>query len=394
MSQAETTYVVMGGRLRCAVVVAFFVTALEPSVSIHLLNLTDTGDVNESDSEPVQKKHLESSSKVKNLAKEPPWVWTAAESGESCDQKCISLGKQCSEEAMEYVNTREKIINVAIKAGIRCNDSEGYEYGDFPSQVVGGACVASGPGYSDSCATQDLSVIRFCACFDQLATAFGDPHLTNLQGDTFDVVREGITTFLIHPHQVASTQEGVKFRVDASIEHPKGDNQCFGFFIVKLWLKGSLIGDDIELSTSRQDLVGPEVLEFKVGNRTMHNITEIAQFSKGTVGKFDMQFDDDRINMRPHHAHNRFKFAKLTLNVSGAAIEVKWSTGKRKPNSLEISASHLIKIGHEWGGILGADDHTWVSTYNQKCKKDPYENMPQLTNNDDAFPWNASASLE
>merc|ERR1719433_176800 len=80
------------------------------------------------------------------------------------------------------------------------------------------------------------------------------------------------------------------------------------------------------------------------------------------------------------HHNDRVNFASMNLNLQGVQLEITWSTGLRRPNSLEIRASHLKSLGENWGGLLGNDDHTFVSTYDPRCKKNfDYHNHEQLS---------------
>lgn len=224
--------------------------------------------------------------------------------------------------------------------------------------------------------------------------AVGDPHLKNIQGEGFDVLRAGISTLLEFPQQQTRKHQENRLRIDASVEHPGNESACKGYFILRLWIKGSLLGDDIELSTASKDLLTSDSLNVKIGGTTMLNGSDISAFK--TNGKYKMKFSDERDHMAKRHVHNRIKFASMRLQLNGGVgLEVAWFTGKKQPNRLDFKAHHLAKLGDDWGGILGADDHTWVSSYDPNCKKSKdFGRIAQLTMAGSPEPWSASASLD
>lgn len=226
--------------------------------------------------------------------------------------------------------------------------------------------------------------------------AVGDPHMKNLRGESFDVVREGVSTLLSFPRPSEwKQQQEIRLRVDASIEHPGNESRCKGFFILRLLIMGSLIGEDIELDTRGNDLRRSDALKIRIGNTTMRTVEELAAFDLN--GKYKMVFRDNRRNMAKQHLHHRLKFATLNIHLIGVGVglEITWFTGKKQPNRLDFKAQHLSKLGNDWGGILGSDDHSWESSWEPNCKKSKeFDHMLQLLDISDNVPWEASASLE
>merc|ERR1712039_957021 len=129
---------------------------------------------------------------------------------------------------------------------------------------------------------------------------------------------------------------------------------------------GSLIGDIIELSTTGQDLRQKDAMGVRIGGKVIENATAPGALN---MTKCKVKFNDDRANMAKRHVHNRIKFGTMRFHLEeGLALEVAWFTGKKQPNRLDFRASHLSRLGTKWGGILGSDDHTWVSSYEPECK--------------------------
>lgn len=156
--------------------------------------------------------------------------------------------------------------------------------------------------------------------------------------------------------------------MDASIEHPGEGTKCRGWFILRLWVKGSLVGEDITVSTSGTDLFTQHALAIRIGNKRMQNGEEVAAYLKGADRKHKFIFSDERKHMSGQHL-NRRKFAKLQLFVAGAILEINWFTGRKTPNSLDFRAKGLAHIGKAWGGLLGYDNHTWAAGYDPNCAR-------------------------
>jgi len=222
-------------------------------------------------------------------------------------------------------------------------------------------------------------------------SATGDPHLTNVNGQSFDINRAGVNTFLLFPRSTSKTQQESTLRVEASVEHPGDGTKCKGWYIVRLWVSGSIIGDEIELSTNGYE--AKDGLEMKVGTKVLQNQTEIAGFI--AEKKYNMTFTDSRESLKQHHVNNRINFAQLQIDLQGVELKIIWSTGKKLPNAMNFVANHLKMLGNDWGGLLGGDDHTFVSQYDPACKKsETYGEIPQLLSDEGEDQWTAKAALD
>jgi len=356
-------------------------------------------------------------------------TWSTAPGGQTCAQKCTSLGKQCDESALRSINTDTLVRNLAgTLTGVDCSTTHPILSLSFPGIISGdctakckrylslfqdhtdgsnavmflqmnrssigapGQCAKAMPNPGSTCSLGPLvaAITRFCPCGNP--NAYGDPHLTNMHGESFDIVREGVNTLLLLPKK-ADVLQNTTLRVDASIEHPGNGSKCGGYFIVRLWIKGTLLGEDIEVSTNGWDVEGKDNLAIKAGSTTFNNQADVASFVSN--GKYSLTLNDERNDLAgQQHVNNRLKFASLTIHLKGADLIVDWSTGKNKPNSLGFRATHLSELGNEWGGLLGADDHNWVSSFDPECRKtENYEQVAQLLHIEHQGLWSASASL-
>jgi len=317
--------------------------------------------------------------------------WHFANTNDDCDTHCAGLGgdQRCSEQAIRRVNSASKVKAIAKEAGRPCDDRFTPLQGPFPLAHAG-HCMFTPPNNPYNCGTKSGQYSRYCPC--STAQAFGDPHLTNMKGDFFDINREGISTFL---KLIPQDKNDSDLRIDALIEHPGDGSMCFGFFIRRLWIKGSLVGEDIEMSTNGTNLLEKNALTIKVGNTVMQNSTELAAYLHRQPLKYTMTFDDERNNMHAQYLNNRVKFATLKVNVKDAEFVIGWSTGANKPNILEIHANNLAQLGTNWGGLLASDDHTWVSTFDPACRKsNDYKVTAQLLSaNNRLQSWSSGASF-
>lgn len=315
--------------------------------------------------------------------------WYRGLLGESCTATCLREGGVCDEHALEKVNTVEKMIALSIQLGAPCDESKPIWAKEFPSQLPNLECAYT-YGYESTCDEKIENMVRFCPCKEPEVD--GDPHLTNIHGQTFDINREGVSTFLVYPRfNNSKTNPNTRLRVDAVVKHPGNDNKCTGWFVLHMLIKGSTVGKDIVLSTKGYEQNTPGALELTFGGKTLRNASEIAEFVKN--GKYNMTFVDYRDRMKKLHLNNRLRFARLRLYVQKIQLEFTWSTGKRLPNALGFSAFNLKSFGEDWGGLLGGDDFTWVSQYDSDCKKSKnYNKIPQLVD-EGPYQWTAMASM-
>lgn len=379
-------------QFKCVLTMALLAWIARLSQSLHAAATTRTPKLKQP--KATKKPKL---SKEKSKKQQYQWFITDNEA-DSCTDKCSSVGSNfaCSEQALKGVNSESAVKQIGITTGTTCQDTQYPTYqGPFP-MYIGGQCFYSPPNYANSCPWPGGRVLRYCPCFD--VTAFGDPHLTNMMGEYFDITREGISTFLrLDPQD----KNHSKFRIDALIEHPGEGSRCFGFYIRRVWITGSLVGQPIEVATNGTTVLENESLTIKIGNKVMRNGAEVAAYLDSNPGKYDMTVEDRRSSMqRSQHLNNRIKFATLVVNVKGAEFKISWSTGDKKPNILEINANNLKQLGSNWGGLLANDDHTLVSSYEPTCQKSQnYKKIAQLlstepeNSTETPIMWLSSASL-
>ncbi|CAK0885325.1 unnamed protein product [Prorocentrum cordatum] len=154
--------------------------------------------------------------------------------------------------------------------------------------------------------------------------ATGDPHLTNVHGQRFDVLQPGIHTLLQVPRGPIDT-ERVLVRVDAEAVRMGG--MCSDIFFQSLNISGSWVD---------QQMGGP--LEFHVDG------------SAGGAGSATRSTSWMRV---------------------GPVLDLKvvWGHTRSGFKYLNLFARHLSRVtDYPIGGLLGADDHTRVSTPSASCE--------------------------
>jgi len=354
--------------------------------------------------------------------------WHLSDLGQTCLEVCPTRSGECAEEPMVQVDSSDKVVDIMDSIGSPCDMSKVVFAHHTPYQTEDGQCAfvyMSGPTCS---MVPEPNTRRFCPCLAEQehtetdvdpfgnngeedppppppeeedsngeVNAKGDPHLANLAGEKFDINREGESTFLVLPRSVVSKTE-VQLRVDARITRPSTARKCSGGYITKMWITGTAFGEEIEVSAHGQRPDGADALLVRIGEERLRNE---ADFARATHKKgYDMKLRLDRKAIRMDHVNNRIRFADLTLSVGGTDLGFTWMTGRKRPNSLNFKAKGLGKLGKDWGGLLGRDDHYWVTQFGPECirREAKYERMPQLlernSSRPDAGEELASASLD
>ena len=149
------------------------------------------------------------------------------------------------------------------------------------------------------------------------ANAVGDPHLTNVLGQRFDLTQPGKHVFILIP-KGADAQDTL-LRVDADIEHI--GNACADMYIQYL------------------------------------NIT----------GKWA---DEQRIGGYHYYAQeDAGRMATNWMHVGEVDLKVVWGHTIEGIKYMNLFAKKLGHTGFPVGGLLGEDDHTIASSPNPSCEK-------------------------
>lgn len=105
-------------------------------------------------------------------------------------------------------------------------------------------CSVSQSGYAANCDGKLFTIWAQPSSTNQNVTAYGDPHLSNLQGKKFDV-HDGLHR-LVHYPRGASESEAL-LKIDADAMMMPGETSCYNVFFQSAMVSGKWVGNDIIL---------------------------------------------------------------------------------------------------------------------------------------------------
>uniref|UniRef100_A0A7S1F1S4 Uncharacterized protein n=1 Tax=Noctiluca scintillans TaxID=2966 RepID=A0A7S1F1S4_NOCSC len=232
-----------------------------------------------------------------------------------------------------------------------CPGYEGSDFLTFP-------CPTATAGF-DQCQT----IIRYPyePESDDTVSAVGDPHVTSITGEKFDLWRTGWSTFVQIPKDVA-THLQPKLLVTGNVE-PYGDEKCAPAYLKEVMLRGTLMGHHHVLVRSGS-LEGPAPFGVSVNYSSFEQIwnangTDFVSTPHLILrGKIT---EDEPGVWGPD--------AKLSMKVGDIVFRVKQHTEGRFLESrsmLDLSVTGLDKI-ESVGGWLGAHGHLDAGTPPAGC---------------------------
>jgi len=155
-------------------------------------------------------------------------------------------------------------------------------------------------------------------------SATGDPHLVNVHGEHFDVMKPGAHVLLLVPFRANRSDALLVVDADAQLI---GDACADTYF-----MSVSMTGTWVENKVKSFGLGGGHGLFFSAGTKAAGTGTPWMSFGK--------------LSLKVRHGRTS----------SGTAY-------------LNFFARNLRHTGHLIGGLLGEDDHTEVATLNSDCQK-------------------------
>jgi len=182
-------------------------------------------------------------------------------------------------------------------------------------------------------------------------SSIGDPHITSVTGEKFDLWKLGWSTFLQVP-QVPKQDEGVKLLIRGSVEKFWGVDACAPAFLDQVHISGSWAGNRTvhifsgSLESDKNFTVsidnGPRLKIDDADGTTFHSDPHVSV--TGTI------VSQDPTLWRPD--------AMVVLDVGGVKVEVVQHTEGRFEESmamLDISVPAIDQISETMGGWLGVD---------------------------------------
>jgi len=175
------------------------------------------------------------------------------------------------------------------------------------------------------------------------ADATGDPHVSNIRGESFDVKRAGWYTFVQIPRALSPAQ-APQFRVDANVE-PRHDI-CGELYIREVHLTGKMM---------QQFIVG---LNFTLRTQLL----EPSLLVNG-IPLVDAQLPSPLVSVTKHTAevHTGGIVSYLSMARAGCCYPYL--------NYRASFSKTAFKDHSEIGGLLGQDGHSEVATWPEHCQK-------------------------
>ena len=256
------------------------------------------------------------------------------------------------------------LLNLLRATGLRVTESE-VPVADV--QCAGSGDLCSGdqccPGYEGSdfltfpCPTatagfdQCQTIIRYPYRpeSDDTVSAVGDPHVTSITGEKFDLWRTGWSTFVQIPKDVAPHVQP-ELVVTGNVK-PFGDEKCAPAYLTDVMLRGTLLGHNQVLVRSGS-LEGPAPFGVSVNGSSFKQIRDAngTDFSVGPHFLMRGKITEDEPGVWGPDA-------KLSMKVGDILFRVQQHTEGRFLESrsmLDLSVSGLDKI-ESVGGWLGLD---------------------------------------
>jgi len=201
------------------------------------------------------------------------------------------------------------------------------------------------------------------------ATAQGDPHLQNMRGKKFDVRRPGNHTFLVVPRGAGPDDAQLYVWADVTPLDGKLCKYQTGLFITELTLTGKWLkpmGGSLRLSTGTKEFNTPATWGLSLGGSPNLSVQDFKRRLR--------QLPERMGSLRPTNVekpntnkNNHVDTMRLQLYLGRSHLTVGWAhTQDPMSNWLWLNVGG-IGAGN-LGGLLGDDDHTWV-TVPEKCEK-------------------------
>lgn len=167
----------------------------------------------------------------------------------------------------------------------------------------------------------------------------GDPHLINVRGQRFDLYQPGVHVLLQVPRGAAPN--ATKLRLQARAE--KMGAKCSDMYFQAINLTGQWVEDELYYQSLN---LTAGFLEAAQGARGSGNVQGGLRFFAESA---------DRRRNTPW------------MDFGGVGVKVVWGHTGGGIKYLNVLLRHVSKAGSLIGGLLGGDDHTFVSTPSKMC---------------------------
>jgi hypothetical protein len=200
----------------------------------------------------------------------------------------------------------------------------------------------------------------------------GDPHVTNVEGQRFNLVRVGVHELLRLPRRSGSRPgQGAGgealLEVLGTVESERG---CKEPFVKQLDLSGLWLRQSGPLVLRAGGLNSDPIMLQVNGSHVSKD--EFARDAR-LRGLLKAEEPEGKHVKRHGAKAHRDKLFTLKFQFSGAAFTVDWihrEVPGSSLNHLDLNVADLPKLerGMDVGGILGRDDHTSAARYSPGCE--------------------------
>jgi hypothetical protein len=332
---------------------------------------------------------------VREAGAAPADGWYASAPGESCTDACDAQELECVPEAMLFhssdmatatqVNDKIKELAVVDLTGEPdCKALEAFEFSRLdiaPFFVNSGYCkfANAGDAVLPDCSRvySDDFPRRLCYCLRAGATpaptvaVTGDPHVTNVEGQRFDITRAGVHELLRLPRRPGSagqdTGGAALLEVSGTVE---SERFCAEPFVRRLdlsglWLQrsGPLVLRAGGASEDSEDAIVLQVNGSRVGKDALARdarLQGLLQVTEPTAR---------RGKGRPGAKVRRDRLLRVQMRFPGAALAVDWVHREVPGSSLNHLDFRVAELSRHMdvGGILGMDDHALAASPSPGC---------------------------
>merc|ERR1719458_1047091 len=214
------------------------------------------------------------------------------------------------------------------------------------------------------------------SCLVQVVSATEDPHMSNIAGTRFNVLRPGTYTFVELPRGATVGQH--QLLISARVDQLLGKCQTGGLYVQSMNVSGSLLR---EVGPLTLDVVSKQIDVTDVLHvTTAQKITTANEFAKShPATAFFAQPNPNRQNLK-------LDAGSIIVNIAGRRGYVEKQKVHIDFLDLAISGLGAYK---DVGGLLGNDDHTFAAKSPGECG-----NMLHLADNANAFDSNGGSSFK
>jgi len=194
------------------------------------------------------------------------------------------------------------------------------------------------------------SHLRARSCnMNPLVEVTGDPHMRNLNGELFDLSKEGEHVLIQIP-----AGSGSDLEVTGTVSAFHKERKCPKFFMTQLKMKGKLVGEE-----SVQIISDPETFGVKVGSST--ELLNIDTQTLAGVAKVQRCSEDILLCKSTSPSRRTPNYANKVLVQLPSSISIVASNyASANPSFMNLAVSGLA-AQDDVGGLLGHDDHSMVA---------------------------------